>query len=431
MKIWNARAFGACIAVCALLSGSNAIAAEVAEPRGALTLAQALDTAMKNNPELAVSRFELTAAQARVLQADRRINPGISLELENFAGSGNTQGTDALESTLAFSQVIELGGKRDLRRSIAEADSDLITLDLRAQQLDLLAEVTRRYIEVVAAQERARFADENASLTQKTLEAIAGRVKAARSPIAEESRARIALTRAQIDQRQAALALETARSGLSLTWGRVDAQFSSATADLFAFEPLESFESFAAKIERSPDIARFASDARLRDAEVRLAQAQVRPDITLSVGVRNFRDTGDNALVVGFSMPLAIYDRNPGGIREAQVRRAQSDAQLAASKSRLMGTLFSIYREAAAARERAEAFRFQALPQARDALAQTQSGYERGRFSFLELLTSQQDLLTIGEAAIDAAADFHRLLAEIERLTSEPLTTQDLEATLP
>ena len=97
----------------------------------------------------------------------------------------------------------------------------------------------------------------------------------------------------------------------------------------------------------------------------------------------------------------------------------------------MMGTLYALYREAMAAKERAVALRDQALPQAREALTQTQSGYERGRFSYLELLTSQQDLLELSESAVDAAADHHRLLAEVERLTSEPLTTQNLEAPLP
>jgi cobalt-zinc-cadmium efflux system outer membrane protein len=431
MKNLIARALGTCIAASLALASANAIAADASEPRGAITLAQALDAALKSNPELAASRYELTAAQARIVQAGKRLNPELSLELENFAGGGEAQGTDALETTLAFSQVVELGGKRSLRRSIAEVDSDLVTLDLRARQLDLLADVTRRYIDVVAAQERIRFADENVAIAQRTLDAIAARVKAARSPIAEESRARITLTRAQIDRRQATLALETARSALSLTWGRVDPQFTSANADLFAFQALETFEALAAKIERNPDITRFASEARLRDAELRLAQAQVRPNVTFSVGVRNFRESGDNALVAGFSMPLAVHDRNQGGIAEARARRAQSDAELAASKTRLLGTLYALYREIGAARERATSLREEALPQARDALTQTQSGYERGRFSFLELLTTQQDLLALSEAAIDAAAEYHRLLAELERLTSEPLTSQDLEAPLP
>lgn len=84
-----------------------------------------------------------------------------------------------------------------------------------------------------------------------------------------------------------------------------------------------------------------------------------------------------------------------------------------------------------AARERAESLRNDAVPQAQTALEQMQSGYERGRFSFLELLTSQQELLALRGAAIDAAADYHRLLSELERVTSEPLTTNDLEAPLP
>jgi len=431
MKILNARAWVTCIAAVAALLAAPAWAADASAPRGPLTLAQALDAALRNNPALAASRYELTGAQARILQAGQRLNPELSLELENFGGSGDTQGAESLETTLAFSQVIELGGKRSLRQSLAEADRDLVTLDLRAQQLDLLADVTRKYVDVVVAQQRVQFAQENAALAQKTLDAIVARVKAARSPVAEESRARIALTRATIDQRQANLALETARSALSLTWGRVDAEFDRATADLFAFAPLESYESFAARVERSPDLLRFASDARLRDAEVRLAQAQARPDISLSIGVRNLQESGDNALVAGFSMPLAVRNRYQGAIREAQARRAQSDAELAASRTRMLGTLFALYRETLAARERAQALRQEALPLARDALNQTQYGYERGRFSFLELSTSQQELLALGESAIDAAADYHRLLAELERLTSEPLTTPDLEAPLP
>lgn len=429
MEIRSARATRACVVAILMLFAANGWAAD--EPRGELTLAQALDAALANNPELAASRYELTAAQARIVQASKRLNPELSLDLENFAGSGSSRGTDSLETTLAFSQVVELGGKRRLRTSIAESDADVVTLGLRAKQLDLLAEVTRKYIDVVAAQERVRFAEENSALAQKTLDAIAARVKAAKSPFAEESRARIALTRAQIERQQATLALETARSALALGWGRVDPAFTTASADLFAFTTVEPFESLASKIERTPDILRFASEARMRDAELRLARVQTRPNVALSVGVRRLQESGDSALVAGFSMPLAVHDRNQGGIREALALRAQVDAEQVASKTRTLGALYSLYREAMAARERAVALRDQAIPQAREALTQTQSGYERGRFSFLELLTSQQDLLELGEAAIDAAADYHRLIAEVERLTSEPLTTQDLEAPLP
>ncbi|MBV6417205.1 MAG: Cobalt-zinc-cadmium resistance protein CzcC [Steroidobacteraceae bacterium] len=431
MEIRLARAGGACLIATLAVVSSTAWAAQGLEPQGPLTLAQALDAALSANPELAASRYELTAAQARVVQANKKLNPEISIELENFAGGGPYQGVDSLETTLAFSQVVELGGKRDLRRSIAEIDSEAVSMELRARQLDLLADVTRKYIDVVAAQEKVGFATEHTSLAEKTQQAIAARVKSGRSPVAEESRAQIDLTRAQIEQRQADIALETARSALALSWGRIDAQFSRATADLFKFEPIDSFESLSTKIERTPDILRFASEARMRDAELRLARVQTRPNVAFSVGVRRFEESSDAALVAGFSMPLAIYDRNQGAITEARARRAQVDANREASKARTLGTLFALYREAYAAKDRAIALRDRAIPQAREALSQTRAGYERGRFSFLELQTAQQDLLAVSEAAIEAAADYHRLLAEIERLTSEPLTTQNLEAPLP
>lgn len=396
-----------------------------------LTLASAIDMALKRNPDLVASRYELTAAQARALQAGLRPNPELDLELENFAGSGAATGTDALETTLSLSQVVELGGKRGLRLSVAEADSNLIAIEQRARQLDILAEVTRRFIDVVAAQERARFAAENSRLAQQTLDAINARVQAARAPLAEASRARIAVTRTAIEERRAAAALRSARYGLAALWGDVEPTFTSASADLFAFAPVEAFPDLIKQIERNPDITRFASQARLREAELRLAQAQARPNLAFSIGIRQLEESNDTALVAGVSMPLPVFDRNQGAIREARARRAQSDAELQAELVRIRGALYAVYQEMIATGESANSLRNEAIPQAQTALEQTQSGYDRGRFSFLELLTAQQELLALREAAIDSAADYHRLLAELERITSEPLTTNDIEASLP
>jgi cobalt-zinc-cadmium efflux system outer membrane protein len=77
-----------------------------------------------------------------------------------------------------------------------------------------------------------------------------------------------------------------------------------------------------------------------------------------------------------------------------------------------------------AARWRLETLRNDALPQAQLALDQTRSGFERGRFSFLELVSVQEELLALRSASIDAAAEYHRMLVEIERLSGAALTRQ-------
>src|SRR5262245_33181139 len=156
MRSFFARASSACIGLAALLI-TSAHAADFVEPRGELTLARAIEAALARNPDLVASAYDLRAADARIEQARLRLNPELGVELENFAGTGEARGTDILETTLSLSQVVELGGKRTLRRAAAEADFDVATLEQRARELDVLSEVARRFIDVVVSQERVRF----------------------------------------------------------------------------------------------------------------------------------------------------------------------------------------------------------------------------------------------------------------------------------
>lgn len=435
MRVFLARSCRVYVgsAMLAMLFLSNAIAGDSlpAEPTGDLSLSRAIDAALRRNPELAVSSYELKFSEARIAQAQRRPIPEISLELENFAGSGETKGVEALEATLALSQVIELGDKRAYRVSVAAVNRELSGIDRKAQQMDVLAEVTRRFIDVVLAQQAVTLTTRAHALLEQTHAAITVRVEAARSPLAEQSRAAIALTRANIDQEQAVNNLQSARRALAALWGARSVSFATATADLFVFPEVQSFESLSARLQSNPDFLRFATEARLRDAEIRLAQVQSKSDLTVSVGVRRLEMTSDTALVAGVSMPLPMANRNQGAIREAEFRREQLRVQSSTALLQAEATLFGLYQKMLSARMRVTTLRRDAIPQAEAALAQTQSGYERGRFSYLELAATQQELLSLQAIAVDAAADYHRLIAEIERLTGEPLTHDYLEAPLP
>lgn len=401
------------------------------EPVGELTLAHAVEIALAHNPDLTASAYELKAAGARIEQARLRRNPELSIQLDNLAIRGAARGTEVLASTLSLSQVIEMGGKRAYRTDVAAMDLDLVDIERQAQQLDILAEVTRRFITVVAVQERRVYTQSARELAQRTLDAISARVTAARSPEAERSRARIALTRALIEEQQADSELRSARSALAALWGSQEPAFAEAKADLFALEAVEPFDALVQGLARNPDFLRFASEGRLREAELRLAQAQARPNLTFSVGVGRFNETHDTGLSVGFSMPLPLFDRNQGAIHEAQVRHAQTDVQRQAAFLRARAAVYGLYQELVASRTRLETLRAEALPQAQQALDQTQYGYERGRFSYLELATAQQELPELRVAMIAAAADYHRLLAEIERLTGAPLTVAATQQDLP
>ena len=422
MKISMRAAWLACL-LCGLASFREA------EAGVELTLAQAIDNALRRNPGLRASELRVTRAQVETAQAQLRPAPELALELENFAGSGETSGTDALETTLSFTQVLELGDKRTARVAIAEAASDLAAVERRAHELDVLAEVTRRFLAAASAAEQLRLAEETEHLAQETLAAVARRVAAARSPLADESRARIAATRASLDVQQSASVWRTRRYTLAASWGDSEPQFSTLRADLFAFETDPKFQALIARLEHNPAFLRFASERRLRDAQLRLAQAQNRPDLALTLGLRHLQESGDTALVAGIAMPLNSPKRGEAGQRMARADIDQVQAEQDAAAVIARDTLFGLYEEMSSARRRAEALRAEALPLARTALEQTQAGYDRGRFAFSELAAARQELLALQSAAIESAATYHELRTEIQRLTGEPLT--NIEARTP
>ena len=114
MFLFRARTLSACLLIVGLsLLGGHAEQADVVAPP--LTLGQAIERALAANPALQGFAFSLKAQDARIAQADQRPATEASFELENVLGSGEYRGLDAVEATIALSQVIELGDKRQLR----------------------------------------------------------------------------------------------------------------------------------------------------------------------------------------------------------------------------------------------------------------------------------------------------------------------------
>lgn len=420
MSSFLARGALACLCVMAVAFNS-AYATEFMEPRGELTLTDAINAALQRNPALQNAAFEIRVADARITQAGLRPNPELGITLENFGGNGGVKGTDALESTLSLSQVIELGGKRNRRLDVARFGRDTVSIERESAQLDVLAEVTRRFIDVAEQQEQLLLARRNTELADKTLRAISARVEAARSPLAEKSRASIAANRARLDEKNALQNLLSSRQRLSALWGSTEPRFGDAKTQWFDLPTVAGFDQLVTRVKSNPDFLRFASEERMRDAEWQLAKAEAKSNVTVGGGIRRFEETGDTGFVMNFSMPLAFNNRNQGAIREASIRREQLQNDQQAAFINAQTNLFAFYQSLEFSRSEVEQLRSNIIPQAETALKQMQDGYERGRFSYLELADAQRELLELQRASIAAAASYHRTLAEIERLTNSPL----------
>lgn len=393
-----------------------------------LSLSEALSRALRDSPQLRVYPYERRAAEADKLQAGLRPNPELGIELQNFAGTGAVRGVKSLETTLTLSQLIELGGKRGRRVDAAEAALGGVAADYDVARLDVLSETTRRYVDVAEAQAQLEATQRSIDLAKQAGEAVERRIRAGAASTAERNRANIARLRAQLDVQRAQGELDARRVALGAMWGQGAPDFNAVSGDLYAIPPLADFSDFAERLQTSPDFTRFASERRLREAEVKLAQAEAVPDLTVGAGMRRLNSgaevggTGaDYGLVASLNLPLPLFNRNQGKIAAAQERVGQGDAERDAVLLRTRAVLYGLYQAAAQARRQAEALRGEALDQAEQALTLTQRGFLNGRFSFLELADAQRQVLELRSQAITASADAQRIDAEIERLTAQPI----------
>ena len=387
-----------------------------------LTLASAIEQTLASNPELRVYRPRLDANRARAAQAALKPPLEFQSEVQDAFGTGRASGFDIAETTFALSQVIELGGKRERRTDAAVASTALIEAERAASELDVLAEVTRRFIHVASDQEQLALTLRATALADDNVTATTARVAAARAPDVELRRARVTRARVGVEQEHAEHELLTSRRKLAAMWGDTEAHFDRVGADLYALPPSEGYEALVAKLAANPDFARFASEERLRDAELRVAEAHARTDLTWRGGLRFLSETNDAALVFGVTMPLNASRRARNDIAIARAEREQTTAERDAHRVRAEAELFELFQELRHAITEADMLRSTVLPEIEAALDATRYAYDRGRYSYLEWVDAQRELVDVQRALIDASTNAHLYRTEIERLTGEPLS---------
>ncbi len=412
-----------------------ALPARAADPAGdvpRLTLDDAFARVATTHPDL-----RLPAARARVLSAEldaaaQRPAFVAGAELENVLGSGDYAGLDSAELTLTLASVLERGGKREARMALAQSRIDATAVQREATRLDLLAEVARRYLAVVAAQRQRDLADADIVQRQRTVAAAQQRLNAGASPESVVLTAQAALARAQLERSRSEQVAAAARQHLAALWGEREPQFRIAASDPLVLPSIEDFGVLAALLERTPELQRFADERRIGEARLRLARSQARSDIDWQVGARAFNDSNDVALLAGVSMALGSARRAQPEIRAAEAELEVAGIEREAQGLSLYSTLAQAHGRYRVAQLEVERLRSDVLPKLARAESAAERAYRAGAISYLEWAQLQSERTAVRRQQLDTALDAQSALIEIQRLTGEallapvaPTTAQD------
>jgi cobalt-zinc-cadmium efflux system outer membrane protein len=396
-------------------------APEPVDPTGALRLADALAAALLGNPALAARAWEIRAREAAELQAGLRPNPSLATEVEDVLGSGDFRGVRSAQTTIQLGQLVELGGKRAARLRVAAAERRLAGWDYEAARVDVFTQTADAFVEVLAAQERLRLADEGLAVARAVRRVAARRVEAGLASPAEEIRAGVAVDTAGVEREHADHELETARTALAALWGGVQARFERAEGDLAELPALPPLAELQRRAADGPALARWAAELEARDAALARARGQRVPDVTIAAGPRHLNGPGDAALVLGASLPLPLWNRNQGAVAEAAYRRAQAASEQRAAQVRVAAEVATARTALRASAEEAALLRRRVVPGIERAVAVLRRGYEEGRSSQLEVLEAESARLAAREQYLRALVEAQHGALQIERLTGAPL----------
>lgn len=387
-----------------------------------LRYAEALSLALTRSPQLEGFAWQVRIQEARRIQASRLPNPVIAAGIENIGGTGPFSGLGSRETSVRLSQEVLLGADRLKRKQVAGFEKELAGWDYESARLDVLTGVTQAYVTVLEAQRQVQLQEELVGISLELYQTVKSQVQAGKvSPLAE-TRARVQLSNTQIDLRRARQNLEAVQGNLVSFWGEEDPQFKVVTGKLDMEETLPELEDLSAYIERNPDVARWMTEIAHRESIVGLEKARQIPNPSIGGGYLRFNDVDAEALSVGISIPLPVFNLNRGNIKAARYQVRQAETDQIAARVEAKRALQSAYRSVEAARQEVILSEDEVLPGSQRALEAAQTGYRQGKFDYLEVLDAQRTLFTSRTRYIQALGEYNRAVAEVERLIGTPLS---------
>ena len=175
-------------------------------------------------------------------------------------------------------------------------------------------------------------------------------------------------------------------------------------------------------IGRRPDLAAVGARLRAEQAQVRLAYKEFLPDFDVGGRYDQFWDRANQRGQVGINMNVPLYqERRQAAAREAMWRVSQRRAEYEQQVDTIRNDVQAAYERVNESRQVFALYDTRILPTIDQNIKAARAGYETGRVAFLSLIEAQRQLIDGQMKWVEALADYHRRLAELEQALAGPV----------
>ena len=378
-----------------------------------LTITDLEQLALTHNPTLVQASTYVDAARGKALQAGLPFNPTAGISGEQIGAAGK-----AGEWTFfSLQQQIVTGGKLRLSRQKYEVEAELAEIQAHAQQLKVVNGLVAAYFDVLAAQrsvENDRRLAENAEEAVKTTEQMLNVGQANQQD----------LLQAQVEASQARVAVRNAEARLRQDWVHLATQIGVSDFPQQPLvgqlepdgSPLNRDESLARLLQESPELAFAVAKVKQDQIQLQRERREPIPNVTVRGGVGYNYETRNTTAEVALSLPIPVFDRNQGTVRQAMADLTRSQAEVTRVQLDLQRRFADSFTRYEMAREQVENFRDQVMPKARKAAELYEEQLKARRAAFPQVLVARRTVYQLDEEYNKSLTQLRRAEVEVRGL---------------
>jgi len=391
----------------------------VAVPAGnKLTIVQAVQTGLKDNPQTTASHFAVVSARENYNSQKSPINPTIQYGALNntVAPATITDGISQPSNYTAY-VTLETSGARRYRASQSREQFHQAEFDALAANQGLKLGILYAYVNVQVANrtlevEQRVYANmvELAELTRKRFEAGAGTE-------ADSIRANISAIQEQQNLIVDVAAVNTARATLNQQIGHpAEAPIDSSTPLEFNPVPVPDSARLLSVAEKNrPELQSAAANLKSLVAATGLARSAYFPDLILG---KDFTGTGE--INMGLSVPLDLGSIK-GSVRKARADVKGQEAQLEVARQGVALDVKTAQINLLAAKKQVDTYETGILKQSETLYDRMRQSYVLGANTLLDVITAEITYRSVQSAYYSAVGAYRQALYTLEHAIAAPL----------
>ncbi len=384
-------------------------------------------TAIQNNPEIKMARYESSAAGARISPASTLPDPQLSVMAENVPSNFKLNSDEmTMFPQFKIMQMFPWFGKLSAAGEVQRYGYEALSDKLSGTSLEVISELKKVYGDIYRLQRSIQYLEYKRTLLESVVKVSEQLFAVGQVPQQDVFRATAELTMVRSD-------IVTMNSMLRSSYAQLGALLGKGTpyeihVDTLALPSLSSLDSLGLQLEaKNPDLNQIRSVESAAKANTVFARKDAVPDVNVgfSYGYRGaLMPDGTKALnmmnlEIGLSIPLFYGARQQKMIDEADFMNQAAESQYSSVEVELLSQLRSAYADAEAQAQLIPLYSKELIPQYEATYNSSLSSYSVGKTTFAMLIDNLTMVINTRIEFVKIQSAYFSAVAEISKLVGE------------